>query len=236
MTITLPITLIQTAIRSKCPVAGIPVPGHAPIRLDRARLRDTLKGLTLIAAEYVDGNLKVTARGERIRAMRTFFPMSRADAGKLIDKFVKSQRAKMSKPKPANSAERKLQELKVKLDKLTFRPKNPAIAGGIQVSEHKRQQFLDWRNQRELRRQFNSKDAFCMAVLSGKLQAQMSNPATHYDWQRTEPEWGAERYRRSSLTSPDRVFIKDQIAVVLGKLHPGLRVTRISSFAPRAVA
>ena len=107
----------------------------------------------------------------------------------------------------------------------TTRAKWPAVASGYAVPDHKRSQFLDW---------IKSKSEFSMAILSGKIEAQMSNPATHYDWSKSEPEYGPERYERASLMSEERQFVKAQIAVVLQTLHPGLRVTRISSFARKA--
>ena len=232
MTITLPITSVQAAIRAKCPVTGIPVIGHVPIRLDRSRLRDSLKGLTLISCEYVDGNLRVVARGERVKATRTFFPMSRIDASKLIDKFVKSERAKRCRPKPATSTGRKLQELQTKLDKISHRPKNPAIANGYAVPEFKRIQFLEWHRQKAIRRTFKQKSAFQTAVLTGKIDAEMSNPAGHYDWPTCEPEWGANRY--SFLFNDERAFLKDQIRAVMERMT-GANVTRVSAFTRRIV-
>ena len=237
MTISLPITSIQSAIKAKAPVVGIPVPDHAPVRLLRSRLKASLKGLTIVSAEY-DGTafgkagvLKIKARGERVTASRIYFPVTRQDASRMLDKWAKSQRAKLSKPKPANATERQLQELRGKLNKMTHRPKNPAVANGYVIPEYQRELFLRWRQEKHIRKQFKSASEFSMAVLTGKIQAELSNPAKHYNWRHDEPRWGAERY--AYLFNDDRQFVKSQIAAVAVKLY-GVVPKRISCFSQTA--
>ncbi|MFL6437726.1 MAG: hypothetical protein ACJ71Q_09115 [Terriglobales bacterium] len=233
MTISLSITSIQSATKAKAPIVGIPVPDHAPVRLLRSRLKASLKGLTIVSAEYDGtaydnaGALKIKAKGERVTSSRVYFPVSRQNASKMLDNWAKSQRAKLSKPKPANTTERLLQELKDKLNKMTSRPKNPAVANGYAIPDYQRELFLRWHQQKHIRKQFKSASEFSMAVLTGKTQAELSNPAKHYNWRQAEPQWGAERY--AYLLDDERQFVKSQIAAVAVKLY-GVVPKRISCF------
>src|SRR5437763_16438361 len=97
-TIAIPANLISSAIKAKSPVVGIPIVGHAALRGLRSRLRNSLKGLKVISATYDSADYKhwlvIEASGERIRATRKFCAMGRAEAGKLIDKWLKAERRK----------------------------------------------------------------------------------------------------------------------------------------------
>src|SRR5947208_1427477 len=71
--------------------------------------------------------------------------------------------------------------------KMTHRPKNPAVANGYVIPEYQRELFLRWHQQKHIRKQFRSASEFSMAVLTGKIQAELSNPAKHYNWRHDEP-------------------------------------------------
>src|SRR5205823_3720897 len=172
-TIAISANLIESAMKAKSPVVGIPIPGHAPFRILRSRLRDSLKGLKILSSAYESGDSKrwltVEAAAERVKSTRKYFPLDRHHAGKLIDRWLKSERRKGSKSQRSvrkSAAEKQLETLRTKLANITRRPTNPAIASGHAYSDYKREQFLRWHNEKPLRGQFKSRDAFGLAVIT----------------------------------------------------------------------
>jgi hypothetical protein len=230
MTNALPISLITSAIRAKAPVVGISIPDRAPIRIKRSQLRDTLKGLTVLSARYEcesKPSLVIRASGKGcISAFRRIYSLDKAVASKLIDKWVKSERVKLSKPVLTGKA-KKIAVLKEKLAKASPRPTNPCLGNTRpswvrDVSEYERERYMQWRHEKLWRKQYRSEEAMQSAawelytLSGGDIRKLTSRPFGFHE--RSNSQWESIALRARMYMWPEnktqRAHIRSMIDVL----------------------
>lgn len=157
---------IQSAIRSKAPYVGVPMPGHAPLIFKRSLLAGALKGVKPI---YIEVTLHDTGMrslpiegtdGPRVRTRCTLYSIHRkafanwnSEVRKAMDKWKPSMApAKVKAPKQTKH-DKAILTLQKRLAKLGDRPHlyNPATATGRPSSD--RESCQKWYQQKSLRGQ-----------------------------------------------------------------------------------
>lgn len=128
---------LQSALRSKAPYVGVPIPGHAPLIFKRSRLQGVLKGVTPTSIECtgfretetrIIGGLKWEVEGwsqtrwliirgtasegrvktcVKMLSMRRSEFHGRTDAGKEMERWREATIKEYRKPKPTFSTDRK---------------------------------------------------------------------------------------------------------------------------------
>lgn len=152
---------VESAMRGKSPVVGIPQEGEPPFCFQRTVLTKSLKGLRIIDAGIqlaLDGKrehsrLVVYAVGENVKAVRSLVPIDRNRFLLSQWDWAEKERAKLGKPtKPRVSAkEKKLIRLRKQLAKLgdLERPRHLLLDDGynsLQARlEHDARQEEGWR-------------------------------------------------------------------------------------------
>lgn len=134
--------MIESAIRAKAPIVGIPQDGEAPFCFKRAILADSLKGLKIIDAGIqlaLDGKpensrLVIYAAGAGVKAVRSLVPMYRGRF--LLDQWAwadgeRKRLGRKSLPK-VSGKEKKLIQLRKQLAKLgpLSTPRHPMLDDG----------------------------------------------------------------------------------------------------------
>jgi len=160
---------IQSAIKSKAPYVGVPMPGHAPLIFKRSLLAGALKGVKPIHIEvtnHENGLRTLTIEGTcgpRVRTRCTLYSIHRKEFGnwnsevrKAMDKWKPTLAPAKSKAPKQTKFDKAIIVLEKKLVKLGDRPRlaNPAIAEGH--PSHDRESCLKWYAQKSLRGQVGS--------------------------------------------------------------------------------
>ena len=252
--------LVESARKAKAPIVGIPIPGERPFCIRGELLRESLKGMRITEASIqrpLPGTeakhyllLFCASDDGRIKGSRKYVPVAHemtwnhsrkerqwrfnhqrySKVQEQIYDWAEARREKLQQPKLKGDAA-KLQKLQAKLQKITYRPTNPALASGeAETSEYVREEFCTWRNERPIRRTFKTKERFEMAAINREQGVtEFSNPAKRYgfrsDW--GMPKWGRERYDR--VLSDTRSDVKEQIKA-LAETITGRKVIRVSAF------
>lgn len=169
---------IQSAIKSKAPYVGVPMPGHAPLIFKRSLLAGALQGVKPIYIEvedYENGVRVLTIEGTagpRVRTRcrlisipRKAFGMRNSEVKKETDKWKLSMLPKAKAPKQTKY-DKAIIVLEKRLIKLGSRPRlvNPATLRGRPSSDH--ESCLKWYQQKSLRGKVG---ALGKATRSGKL-------------------------------------------------------------------
>jgi hypothetical protein len=118
---------VQTALKAKSPIVGIPLPGEPPFCLRRQFLADSLRGLKVIDAAIqlpLDSKgtkvLVVYAAGPRVQAVRKYLPMQSWSPDHIripLSNWAEAHKKKMSSPK-LSVYNKQLVRLQKKLTKL----------------------------------------------------------------------------------------------------------------------
>lgn len=127
------IAMVESAIRAKAPIVGIPIEGQRPFALRRDVLTGSLKGMRIIEAA-IQMPLESTGRcllqvfavtPGGVKGTRTYYPLTAYDAGRLAKEWAAAQRKARSKPAaPKGARARHI----AKLRKQLCAPKRPTFA------------------------------------------------------------------------------------------------------------
>lgn len=149
---------IQTAMRVKCPVTAVSVPGRAPWRGRTDILRKSLKGLTIIHAKALPADrengtiLRVDAVGKGVKAKRLFYSLNLDQAKRMVEDWSQSERRRRQRaaltPKLEIARGQKryyaaITKLERELSKLDLRPPENTLLGDLKHAQRIRQYRLE---------------------------------------------------------------------------------------------
>ena len=169
---------LASALKATAPYVGIPLPGHAPLIFNRAKLKSALSGVKPVSVAVVihdNGERSLTVEGVAGPRCRTFMRMRslrrdvfsnwRSEPARAMKKWnpIKAK----AKRSTGAKYEKAIAKLQRQLTKLGGRPHlaNPCMPYS-EEPEIQRQNFLLWRQQKTLRRQIG---ALAVQALDGKL-------------------------------------------------------------------
>jgi hypothetical protein len=170
---------IQSAIRSKAPYVGVPMPGHAPLIFKRSQLAGALKGVKVVHMEVeaypsgvrvlsVEGTAgpRVRTRCRLVSVPRHAFWSRNTEPYQAMAKWKPTMAPARVKAPKQTKYDKALIVLQKRLVKLGDRPhlRNPATAAGHPASD--RESCLKWYQQKSLRGQVG---ALGNATRHGKL-------------------------------------------------------------------
>jgi hypothetical protein len=235
------ISAIQSAIKAKAPIVGLPVPGARPFPVKRDLLRDGLKGLRITEASIQEPLIPSASRvlivyavSDRVKARRVFYPFAKDGRRSICQtqhKWTEAEREKQAKkrvtPKFSNPRERKIHQLKEAIKKHDSRyisrniwwlRQRPWNAKPHEFTDGDRAAFLVWRNEKPIRRKLG-KEYFLPLVNRTDGISIGRNPAKWIgEWGYRQAEWKPAHERYYYLRSEKRVELKAQLAAVEGIL------------------
>lgn len=172
---------IQSAIKSKAPYVGIPMPGHAPLIFKRSILAGALTGVKpcYIQVNTLESGLRVLTvegtAGPRVRTRCTLYSIHRkeftgwnSEVKKAMDKWKPTMMPKAKAAPKQTKFDKAILTLEKRLVKLGNRPylHNPATAKGHVSHDH--ESCLKWYQQKSLRGQVG---ALGKMTRTGKLDS-----------------------------------------------------------------
>jgi hypothetical protein len=161
---------IQSAIKAKCPIVGIPIPGQRPFTVRRDKLVGALRGMQIIDAaiqlplDHGHAQMVVYGVAPRVRGTYKFYLANGHQASELMRDWTRAQRKARAHPKPLEPQgkhAKAIARLEKQLAKMgTPRPPHCALLYECkysdQASKHWRDsgvQWAKWKREARLRNQ-----------------------------------------------------------------------------------
>jgi hypothetical protein len=97
---------IQSAIKAKCPIVGIPIPGQRPFTVRRDKLAGALRGLQIIDAaiqlplDHGHAQMVVYGVAPRVRGIYKFYLANGHRTSEMMRDWTRAQRKARAHPKP----------------------------------------------------------------------------------------------------------------------------------------
>lgn len=212
---------LQSALKAKAKIVGIPIPGHAPLIFMRTKLQRCLKGvLPTSVIAVVNGNARwlcIEGNAGRVRTKMRMLSMSRSDALRLMDDKDKFS-ARLTRPKST-----KYDAAITKLEKEMGSA--PVIQCGWnrrvrKFDEYDRQRWASWRADKTQRTTHFRKEMKRTSRELAKINTGCRRPGSSYQWEpKPEEMWGPARYSAylvwRKYTAPIRAQIADIRALKL---------------------
>lgn len=153
---------LASALKASAPYVGIPIPGHAPLIFNRAKLKSALRGVKPVYIDvevHENGQRSLVVEGVasarcrtslRMRSLqRNVFYSGRSEAARAMDKWNPLKQRSATRTTKYEKAIAKLERQLVKLGNRPAIP-NPCLASSR--GDHYREEFLRWHRQKDLRR------------------------------------------------------------------------------------
>lgn len=206
---------LQSALKAKANIVGIPIPGYAPFIFQRAKLQRCLKGVlptSVIAVvnEHGARYLLIEGNAGRVRTKMRMISMSRHDALRLMDKDKLSARLTRPKSSKYDAAIKKLEK---------EMGSAPTIRCGwnqrvSKFDESDRQQWAAWREGKAQRTTHFQQEMKRTSRELAEINARSWRPGKGYYHYEPKPEemWGPARYATYLTWRNYAAAIRAQIA------------------------